>query len=65
LRALGTEELRQRLIQTKEDLFHLKLRQRTTKLENPMKLAQTRREISRVLTLLCEREIEERRRSRG
>ena len=57
LRALETEELLRKLSELKEEAFHLRLRQSTTKLENPMKIVQAKREISRVLTLLREREL--------
>lgn len=55
LRELGDEELAQKRVELREEIFHLKLRRATGRLENPMKLRQDRRELARVETLLREK----------
>ena len=57
LRELGKEELAQKRAELKEEIFHLKLRRATGRLEAPMKLRQNRRELARVETILREREL--------
>ena len=57
LRELGGEELAQKRAELKEEIFHLKLRWATGRLEAPMKLRQNRRELARVKTILREREL--------
>ena len=57
LRELGREELAQKRAELKEEIFHLKLRRATGRLEAPMKLRQNRRELARVETITREREL--------
>ena len=57
LRELGGEELAQKRAELKEEIFHLKLRRATGRLEAPMKLRQNRRELARLETILREREL--------
>ena len=52
LRDLGESELRHRVTELTDELFHLRLRRATSQLPNPMKVRETRRELARVLTLL-------------
>ncbi len=47
LRELSAEELEQKLLELRDDLFKLKLRASTTQLENPARIRQLRREIAR------------------
>lgn len=55
LRELGAEELTQKRVELREEIFHLKLRRATGRLENPMKLRQDKRELARVETILREK----------
>jgi large subunit ribosomal protein L29 len=55
LRELGDEELAQKRVELREEIFHLKLRRATGRLENPMKLRQDKRELARVETILREK----------
>ena len=55
LRDLGSDELRQKRTECKEQIFHLTLRRATGQLESPMKLQQSRRDLARVETVLTER----------
>ena len=57
LRELGKEELAQKRAELKEEIFHLKLRRATGRLEAPMKLRQNRRDLARIETILREREL--------
>jgi large subunit ribosomal protein L29 len=58
LRALSTDDLAQRRTDLREEIAHLKLRRATSRLENPMKLRQTKRDLARVETVLRERAFE-------
>ena len=60
LRELSDEELALRLRDTRKELFNLRFQHATGQLDNPHKLALTRREIARLLTLQSERESERR-----
>ncbi|HKA32648.1 MAG TPA: 50S ribosomal protein L29 [Candidatus Binatia bacterium] len=55
LRDLGEEELAQKRRELKEEIFHLKLRKATGRLENAMKLREDRRDLARVETVLKEK----------
>ncbi len=54
LRELSAEELEQKLLELRDDLFKLKLRASTTQLENPARIRQLRREIARGETVRSE-----------
>lgn len=60
LREMSTDELAQKRGELREEIFHLKLRRATSRLENPMKLRQSKRDLARVETVLRERELEKR-----
>ena len=51
LRDLSDDELAVKERELKESLFFLRLRHGTNQLERPTQLAQTRRDIARVLTI--------------
>ena len=55
---MSDEEIAQKRAELKEEIFHLKLRRATGRLESPMKLKQNRRDLARVETILREREIQ-------
>ena len=57
LRELSTDDLTQKRNELREEIGHLKLKRATSRLENPMKLRQTKRDLARVETLLREREL--------
>ena len=56
LRELSDDELALRLRDTRRELFNLRFQHATGQLDNPHKLALTRREIARLLTMQSERE---------
>ena len=55
LRELGDEDLAHKRVELREEIFHLKLRRATGRLENPMKLREDKRELARVETILREK----------
>ncbi len=58
LRELADNELDQKLLEAKHELFNLRFQLATGKQDNSARLGQVRREIARIATLLREREIE-------
>ena len=59
LRELSLNELDQKLLESKHELFNLRFQLATGKQDNSARLGQVRREIARISTVLREREIEE------
>ena len=57
LRKLTTEELTKREKELKEELFNLRFQLATGQLANPQRIKETKKDIARVKTLLCEREL--------
>jgi len=55
LRDLSVDDLRQKLAELREEIGHLKLKRATSRLENPMKLRQSKRDLARVETVLREK----------
>jgi large subunit ribosomal protein L29 len=55
LREMSAEDLNQKLVSLREEIGHLKLQRATNRLENPMKLRETKRDLARVETILRER----------
>lgn len=60
LREMGDEELAQKRSEIREEIFHLKLRRATGRLENPMKLRYDRRDLARLETVLRDKELKRR-----
>jgi large subunit ribosomal protein L29 len=57
LRELSVDELRERLVHLREELFNLRFQHATGQLENPMRLPQTKKDIARVRTVIRELEL--------
>jgi large subunit ribosomal protein L29 len=55
LRELSTEDLVQKRSTFRDEITHLKLKRATGRLENPMKLKETKRDLARVETILREK----------
>ena len=55
LREMSAEDLVQKLASLREEITHLKLKRATSRLENPMKLKETKRDLARVETILREK----------
>ena len=56
IRSLSAEELNAKLADLKKDLFMLRMQHATNQLDNPLKLAETKRDIARVKTVIREKE---------
>jgi len=57
IRAMSSEELVKKLTELKKDLFQLRLAHATNQLENPIKIADVKKDIARVKTVIREREL--------
>ena len=55
-RAMTVEQLNEKLASLKKDLFFLRMQHATNQLDNPLKLAETKRDIARVKTFIREKE---------
>ena len=59
LRDLTEDELKERLVETKEELFNLRIQNATGQLDNYKRLGELRKDVARVKTILRHRELEE------
>lgn len=57
LRELPDDELRQKYVENKEELFNLRFQVVTGQLDDPRRIRNVKREIARILTVQREREI--------
>ena len=57
LRKLSTEELVAKEKELKEELFNLRFQLATGQLSNPQRIGECKKDVARVKTLLCEREL--------
>jgi large subunit ribosomal protein L29 len=57
LRDMSINDLTQKRVELREEIAHLRLKRATNRLENPMKLRQTKRDLARVETVVREKEI--------
>jgi large subunit ribosomal protein L29 len=55
LREMSANDLIQKRVALREEIGHLKLQRATSRLENAMKLRDTKRDLARVETILQER----------
>ena len=55
LREMSADDLIQKRQSLREEIGHLRLRRGTGRLENPMKLRETKRDLARVETIMRER----------
>ncbi len=55
LRDMSRDDLMRRRAELREEVGHLKLKRATSRLENPMKLRETKRDLARVETVLREK----------
>ena len=54
VRKLSGAELEAKLVELKKDLFNLRLQHATNQLENPIRIAEVKKDIARVKTVLRE-----------
>jgi large subunit ribosomal protein L29 len=59
IRDLSEDEIEQRLVETKEELFNLRFQNATGQLDNYKRLGELRRDVARLKTILRERELTE------
>ncbi len=57
IRDLTTEELAVKLSELKAELFNLRFQNATNQLENPVKIADVKKSIARVMTIIREKEL--------
>ena len=57
VRAMTPEQLEAKLNDLKKDLFYLRLQHATNQLENPIKIAEVKKDIARVKTMIREKQI--------
>ena len=58
IRGLSADELNAKLADLKKDLFMLRMQHATNQLDNPLKLADVKKDIARIKTVLREKELE-------
>ncbi len=59
LRELSAEELQSKLADLKQELFNLRFQHAINQLDNPKKIADVKKTIARVKTIIHERELED------
>lgn len=59
LRELATEELQAKLADCKQELFNLRFQLAINQLDNPKKIAEVKKTIARIKTIIHERELED------
>ena len=57
VRKMSGEELQTKLQDLKKDLFNLRLQHATNQLDNPIRIAQVKKDIARVKTIIRELEL--------
>jgi len=58
LRDMSVDDLTQKQGSLREEICHLKLKRATSRLENPMKLRETKRDLARVETILRQKALQ-------
>ena len=57
IRKMSASELESKLLDLKKDLFQLRLQHATNQLDNPIKIAEVKRDIARVKTIIREQQL--------
>ena len=57
IREMNEAELSEKLASLKKDLFFLRMQHATNQLDNPVKIAEVKRDIARVKTIIREQQI--------
>ena len=57
IRKLSGAELETKLMELKKDLFNLRLQHATNPLENPVRIAEVKKDIARVKTIIREQQL--------
>ena len=56
IRSMTPEQLNEKLVGLKKDLFYLRMQHATNQLDNPVKIAEVKRDIARVKTIIREQQ---------
>ncbi len=56
IRKMSGAELSEKLVSLKKDLFFLRMQHATNQLDNPIKIAEVKRDIARVKTIIREQQ---------
>ena len=56
IRKMSEAELKEKLVSLKKDLFFLRMQNATNQLDNPVKIAEVKRDIARVKTIIREQQ---------
>ena len=57
VRAMTPDQLEAKLNELKKDLFYLRMQHATNQLDNPVKIAEVKRDIARVKTIIREQQL--------
>ena len=57
VRAMSAEQLESKLKDLKKDLFNLRLQHATNQLDNPIRIAEVKKDIARVKTIIREQQL--------
>ena len=57
VRKMSAAELENKLVELKKDLFNLRLQHATNQLENPVRIAEVKKDIARVKTIIREQQL--------
>ena len=57
LKKMSAAELENKLVELKKDLFNLRLQHATNQLENPVRIAEVKKDIARVKTIIREQQL--------
>ena len=57
VRKMSAEELSAKLLDLKKDLFQLRLQHATNQLDNPVRIAEVKKDIARVKTVIREQQL--------
>lgn len=58
IRSMTPEQLNEKLVGLKKDLFFLRMQHATNQLDNPLKIRETKHDIARIKTMLREKELQ-------
>ena len=57
VRAMSVEQLNEKLAGLKKDLFYLRMQHATNQLDNPVRIAEVKKDIARVKTIIREQQL--------
>ena len=56
IRSMTPEQLNEKLVGLKKDLFYLRMQHATNQLDNPIRIAEVKKDIARIKTIIRENE---------